>query len=124
MHKLWGKVRQHNQRGRELGFPTANVNLTQDIPEGIYISQTKIKHKKYPSLTFIGPAKTFNEKEVHAETYLLDFSQNIYNQWISIELFTKIRNNQKFASAKDLINQMRQDEQKARKYFASEQSLL
>lgn len=117
MHKFWGKVRKHNQRGWKLGFPTANINLTKNIPEGIYISKTKIQDKKYPSLTFIGSAKTFNEKKVHAETYLLNFHQNIYNQWISIKLIKKIRGNEKYNSIKDLIKQMRKDEQLAKQYW-------
>ncbi|MDO8573784.1 MAG: riboflavin kinase [Candidatus Daviesbacteria bacterium] len=117
-YNFWGKVRKHNQRGKQLGFPTANVNLTKNIPEGIYISKTKIQRQIYPSLTFIGTAKTFNEKKFHAETYILDFNQNIYGKWISVKLFKKIRNNKKFNSAKDLIAQMQKDLQEARKYFS------
>lgn len=118
MCMLRGKVRKHNQRGRKLGFPTANINLRKNIPEGIYISQTKIKDKKYPSLTFIGSAKTFNEKSFHAETYILDFNHNIYDRWISVELVKKIRDNKKFDFPNELIEQMKKDEQIARGYFA------
>lgn len=117
--KFWGKVRKHNQRGKKLGFPTANVNLAKNIPEGIYISKTKIKNNIYFSLTFIGNAKTFNEKKFLSETYILDFDKNIYDQWISIELLKKIRNNQKFNSAEELVKQMKQDELEARQYFAT-----
>lgn len=119
MHKFWGKVRKANLRGRKLGFPTANVNLSKKIPEGIYISKTKIENKVYPSLTFIGKAKTFNEKKFQAEIYILDFNKNIYEKLISIELIKKIRRNKKFASSKDLIAQMKKDESIARKYFSS-----
>lgn len=100
-----------------MGFPTANINLTKNIPEGIYVSQTKIGNKQYPSLTFIGPAKTFDKKKFLAETYVLNFDKNIYGKWISIKLLKKIRGNQKFASAKDLIKQMKKDEKEAREYF-------
>lgn len=117
MYKFWGKVRKHNQRGRKLGFPTANINLRKNIAEGIYVSQTKIEEKIYPSLTFIGQAKTFNEKKFHAETYILDFSKNIYDQWISVQLLKKIRGNKKFNSAEELIIQMEKDKQVARRYF-------
>ncbi len=117
MYKFWGKVRKHNQRGRKLGFPTANVNLSNQIPEGIYISQTKIKKQEYLSLTFIGAAKTFNESQSRAETYILDFNDSIYDQWISVKLIKKIRDNQKFQSADSLIKQMEKDEKEARKYF-------
>lgn len=117
MYKIWGKIKQHNQRGRKLGFPTANINLTKNIPEGIYISKTKVNGKIYGSVTFIGIAKTFNEKKFHAETYILDFNKSIYGKWISVELIKKIRENKKFNSAEELVNQMREDEKEARKYF-------
>lgn len=117
MFKFWGKVRKYNQRGRKLGFPTANINLTKKIPEGIYISKTKVNGKIHGSVTFIGAAKTFNEKKFHAETYILDFNQNIYGKWISIELIKKIRDNKKFNSAQVLIEQMKKDEKETRKYF-------
>lgn len=117
MHKFWGKVRKHNQRGKTLGFPTANINLTKKIPEGIYISKTKIDSKIHTSLTFIGTAKTFGETRFHAETYLLDFNKNIYGKWISVKLLKKIRDNEKFNSAQELVKQMKADELEARKYF-------
>lgn len=118
MFKLWGKVRRHNQRGQKLGFPTANINLTRNIPEGIYISQAKIGTSTYSSLTFIGQAKTFNEKSFHAEVYILDFKQNIYDKWLSVRLLKKIRGNKRFNYAEKLIAQMKKDEQEARKYFS------
>lgn len=117
MYQFWGKVRIHNQRGRKLGFPTANVNLTKNIPEGIYISKTKIEGQIYQSLTFIGKARTFNEIKFHSETYILDFNKDIYGMWISVQLIKKIRNNEKFNSAKDLISQMKKDRGIARLYF-------
>ena len=122
MYKFWGKVRKHNQRGKKLGFPTANTNLTQKIPDGIYISKTKIQDRQYPSLTFVGEAKTFNEKRFHAETYILDFNQDIYGKWISVKLLKKIRDNKKFNSAEELIEQMKKDEQEARKYFKNHEN--
>ncbi len=115
--KFWGKVRKDKQRGRGLGFPTANLNLHKNIPEGIYISKTKVQKKTYPSVTFIGKVKTFNEKEYKAETFILDFDRNIYNQWISVTLLKKIRSNKKFSNKKNLIRQMKKDESLARKYF-------
>lgn len=119
MYKFWGKVRKHNQRGKTLGFPTANVALHKNIAEGIYISKTKINGEEYKSVTFIGTAKTFNEKRFNAETYILDFNENIYGCWITIEVLKKIRRNKKFDSVEELIEQMKKDEQVARKYFTS-----
>ncbi|MBI2040204.1 riboflavin kinase [Candidatus Microgenomates bacterium] len=117
MYKFWGKVRIHNRRGKKLGFPTANINLTKKIPEGIYISLTRLAGKQYKSVTFIGTVKTFDEKKYHAETYILDFNENIYGKWISVELIKKLRANKKFKSVDRLVRQMKKDEQDARKYF-------
>ena len=125
MYKFWGKVRIDHQRGKDLGFPTANVNLSKNIPEGIYISKIRINGIEHKSLTFIGKVKTFDGKKYQSETYILDFDEqvpsfgnrNIYGKWISVDLIKKIRENQKFASAKDLVNQMKKDEEVARKYF-------
>lgn len=117
IYKFWGKVKEHNKRGKSLGFPTANISLHKNIPEGIYISKIKIDGQEYRSLTFIGIAKTFNEKKFHAETYILDFNQNIYGKWITVLLLKRIRGNKKFKSAEKLIGQMKKDENIARKFF-------
>lgn len=116
MYIFWGKVRTHSKRGKKLGFPTANVNLSKNIPEGIYISKTKVNGQDYKSLTFIGASKTFNEKKYKAETYILDFCENIYGKWISVNLIKKIRENKKFKSADELIAQMKKDEVLTRQY--------
>ncbi len=110
MTKIRGKVKKGKQKGKILGFPTANISIKTFFPQGIYISRTKIRGFSYPSLTFIGEAKT-------AETYILDFNDELYSQWISIELIKKIRNNQKFKSEKELISQMKKDELVARKFL-------
>lgn len=116
---FWGKVKKGNQRGKKLGFPTANQNLFKKVEEGIYISKTTLKGKTYNSITFIGSAKTFNENKFQAETYILDFNRDIYYQWISVTLLKKLRGNIKFKSIKYLIKQMKQDEKDARTYFLS-----
>lgn len=117
MYKIWGKVKKGSQRGKDLGFPTANISLHKIIPEGIYVSNTKIEKMTYPSLTFIGRAITFNEVKLQAETYLLSFDKKIYNTWISVSLVKKLRDNKKFDSAKDLISQMEKDKKDALEYF-------
>ena len=117
MFKFRGKVKKGQGRGRGLGFPTANINLHKKIPEGVYLSSTKVNDEQIPSLTFIGRAKTFNENKYHAESYLLSFSGELYGEYINIRLFKKIRGNLKFQSVKSLISQMKKDEKVARKYF-------
>lgn len=118
---FWGKVRAGKKRGRILGFPTANVRLRKKIPEGIYIAKTKIDSVWYPSLTFIGEAKTFHEDTYQAETFILSFHKNIYDKWISTRLLKKIRENKKFSSENQLVAEMKKDEKIAENFFASNQ---
>src|SRR5438132_1039110 len=101
VYTFWGKVLGGNKRGKTLGFPTANIPLHKKIPEGIYISDAKIKGNYYPALTFIGRAITFGENELKSETYLLKNSQNLYGVFVSIRLHKKIRENKKFKSAEE-----------------------
>ncbi len=114
---LTGIVTTGNKRGKKLGFPTLNVALQTQLPEGIYISQTVIQQKQYNSLTFIGAAKTFNETLYQSETYVLNFDQNVYGEEITITLLKKIRDNQKFTTEQVLIEQMEEDKKKAEAYF-------
>lgn len=106
---VWGKVRRGKDRGRKLGFPTANIKLHKKIPEGIYVSITKIGESELPSVTFIGAAKTFSEKDIKAETFILDFDRDLYGKWITIKLIKKIRSNKTFSSVHELKEQMAKD---------------
>lgn len=117
IYVFWGKVKVGKKRGKFLGYPTVNVALTKKIPEGIYISQTKIGNKFYPSTTFIGAAITFSEKNFQAETYIIDFDKSLYNKWISVKLLKKIRNNIKFESSEKLVKQMEKDVAITKNYF-------
>ena len=114
---FWGKVIGGEHRGKSFGFPTANVKLHRKITEGIYISLAKVNRKSLPALTFVGNATTFGEKTVRAETYFLTLSADLYGKWISVRLLKKIRENQKFKSAEDLILQMEKDKLRAQRYF-------
>ena len=114
---FWGKVKRGKSRGKDLGFPTANIALHRIISDGLYLSKTKIKNMWYPALTFIGKAKTFHETTYQSETYILDFNKNFYGEWVTIKLIQKMRENKKFNSKEDLVKQMREDEKEAKKYF-------
>lgn len=114
---FWGKVKRGKGRGKQLGFPTANIPLHKHIPEGVYTSKVSIAGKVYPAATFVGSAKTFGEKEYQAESYILDFNKNIYGKWITVKLFKKLRGNKKFDSQSALVEAIKQDILIARKFF-------
>lgn len=114
---FFGKVVRGKNRGKDLGFPTANIALHKNIPEGIYLSHVSFDKKQYPALTFIGSAKTFGETDKKAEVYFLNLNKNLYGNRITIRIIKKIRGNEKFESEKELIIQMEKDRENALKYF-------
>jgi riboflavin kinase / FMN adenylyltransferase len=117
MKRVTGKVKSGAKRGKDLGFPTVNLSLHKNISSGIYISKTRVNGVIYPSLSFVGEAKTFNESNYQLETYLLDKEINLYGKWISVELIKKIRENKKFKNAHELVKAMKEDERIARVYW-------
>lgn len=126
-----GKVKRSSGRGKKLGFPTANldVEVSGEVEEGIYVGFTEITPSSsplnkrendgegLPSLIFIGAAETFGETEKRLEVYILDFSNNLYGQTMTVELIKKIRENRKFATLGELVEQMKKDELEARDFF-------
>ncbi len=115
---ITGVVQRHNGRGRTLGYPTANLNYDGTLPDGVYIAYTTIGEEEFPSLAFIGTADTFNDFNRRLEVFILDFDRDIYDQQITVELITFIRENRRFDSVDDLIKQMQWDEQDARVFFS------
>ncbi len=114
MKSIIGKVKKFNGRGRKLGFPTANLNIHRPVPQGVYIGQVKIKNKSYKSLIFIGSPKTFDDPQERLEVFIPDFKKNLYNQYISVTLLAKLRNNKKFTTKEELIAQIKKDIQDLR----------
>ncbi|HSW48321.1 MAG TPA: riboflavin kinase, partial [Candidatus Saccharimonadales bacterium] len=99
------------------GFPTANLAINKSTPSGIFVSITKIKNDTYNSITFIGTADTFDETDFVAETYILNFDQDIYGEEVEINILQKLRDNQKFESVEMLTEQMKIDKEEAEKFF-------
>ncbi len=119
LFQIVGIVRKGKQRGKKLGFPTANVKLTTVLPEGVYASSTTINNQIYPSATFIGSAVTFGEDDYKSETYIINYNHNLYGETIKIQLHHKIRENKKFSSHEDLIKQMKKDIKEITHFFSS-----
>ncbi len=117
LNLIRGKVRHGNKRGRRLGFPTANVYIHRQITEGVYASQVLIDKKIFYAATFIGRAETFNERKYQSETYILHFDKIIYDKWISVKLYKKLRGSKKFNSEKALIDQMQEDVESVKRLF-------
>ncbi|MBI4079452.1 MAG: riboflavin kinase [Candidatus Levybacteria bacterium] len=115
---IYGVVKRGKNRGKALGFPTANIEVSTGIQEGVYLSVTKLKKLEFPSLTFVGKAKTFGEDLFQAESYILNFDRDIYGEKIAIRLLKKIRDNLVFSSAEALKEQMEKDKKTAVIFFS------
>ena len=79
---LSGRVIKGQGRGKQIGFPTANLGYDHALilpAKGVYLTQTKIHDMVYLSVTNVGANPTFNaENEIHVETHILNFSRDIY----------------------------------------------
>ena len=113
-----GTVIHGHGRGKSLGFPTANLRYSSGkvIPKnGVYLTNCKYKNNEYWGLTSVGTNPTFSKGDVHIETYLLDFYENLYEEKIQIQFCDWLRGEIKFNDPRDLILQMEQDRIKAKK---------
>lgn len=119
--RLEGTVIKGEGRGKKIGFPTANILISQDqiIPAtGVYVSRTTNRGMTYNSITNIGHNPTFNNSDdIFIETHLLDFDDFLYGENIEVELFKKVRDEKKFSSVNDLVEQIRKDVENSRNYF-------
>lgn len=121
-----GLVVKGNQLGRKLGFPTANVKIADEhklVPKyGIYIAEvSKINApgdtKRYPSLVSIGIRPTITDNRESIEAFLLDFDGDLYDKTLRVHLKKYIRPEIKFDNLDQLVEEMKQDELLARKFF-------
>lgn len=115
--KMQGKVIKGAQRGRLLNFPTANLKPSfkyVTAKSGVYFTRVNIDRDFYYALTDIGTNPTFENKKMKIETYIMDFSKDIYGKNISIEFLEYLRPDYKFNSPEELIGQMEKDKKTGR----------
>lgn len=118
-YTISGFVIGGQHRGREIGFPTANMDVVDEyvIPkQGVYAGYVEVKGKIYQSVMNIGHNPTFNTTEhLSIETYILDFDEVIYGEIIKQSFIKHLRDELKFDSIDELVEQMHQDVREARK---------
>ncbi len=106
------KIIDGDKRGRTIGFPTINQKLPEGlvIPKfGVYESRTEIDGKMYKSFTNIGLRPSFQLKEPLSESHIFDYSGDLYNKTVRIELIGYIREEKKFSSINELKEQLEND---------------
>lgn len=116
-----GRVIKGAGRGRQIGIPTANLDLDRyrRYPKnGVYITKTKFGESTWYSVTNIGHNPTFTDgMRVFVETHILDFDNDIYGNEIEVSFIKRLRDEKKFDSVNDLIEQINLDVDKTREYF-------
>lgn len=116
-YSISGQIIHGFARGKELGFPTANINFHKGktIPKyGIYLTKVKKDGVYYWGLTNVGTNPTFNKKGLFVETHILDFNDDIYGSRLKIEFLKRIRSEKKFSSIEELKSQIAKDVQWAK----------
>lgn len=107
-----GIVVQGKQLGRTIGFPTANLQLTDCsfLQQGVYGVRVKYKNRVYMGLLNIGTCPTVQTEPVQTvEVHIVNFNQMIYGEQLDIDLAFRLRDEKKFPSLDGLIEQLRQD---------------
>jgi riboflavin kinase/FMN adenylyltransferase len=118
-HFISGKVVTGHQRGRGLGFPTANISTrTEVIPlDGIYATIVEIGAERCLSVSNIGVNPTFGTGPRTVESFILDFDHDIYGEPLKLYFVKRIRAEKQFAAVEQLVVQMRDDVKSARAIF-------
>lgn len=118
-YMLTGEVVHGKKKGRELGFPTANIVLHEKyklIPkDGVYATYIIISKEKYKGVLNIGIKPTFNETERTIEVNIFDFERDIYGQTITLELVERLRDEKDFKDTALLQEQIKLDKEEALK---------
>jgi riboflavin kinase/FMN adenylyltransferase len=120
-YSIQGPVVKGDQRGRELGFPTANIAVAADraLPAfGVYATWAYLGEARYPSATSIGVRPQFGGLEPSVETFILDFGGDIYGQTLKIELVERLSPEMKFETLEELKAKIAEDVAKARTALA------
>ena len=113
-----GKVIEGNRIGRTLGFPTANIATSDNIPSnGVYIAKIALQDKFFYGLLSIGTRPTLDLKEMSIEVFIFDFMGDIYQQEMQVTPLHYIRNEITFNSLKELKTQLERDRDIARQWL-------
>ena len=117
-YTLSGTVVQGKQLGRQLGYPTANIQIDEPNklipPNGVYIGYTLIGETKYKIMLNIGVRPTVDGTSQTIEAHILDFNKDIYNTQITLFLVQFLREEQRFDGLDALKIQLQKDEAKTR----------
>jgi riboflavin kinase / FMN adenylyltransferase len=120
---LGGPVVEGDKLGRQLGFPTANLDVRGLVlpPNGVYATETAVGATWHHSVTNLGMRPTLAQPapSLHVETHLLDFTGDLYGQVLQVRFLRRLREERLFASLEELQRQIARDIAQARTCFAA-----
>ena len=125
-YSMMGRVCPGDQLGRQLGFPTANIHLHRHLTPvmGIYtVTLHGIAEHPLPGVANVGIRPTVNGTRTLLEVHLLDFNQDIYGRYVTVQFCEKLRDEERYPNLKRLQEQIAKDVIAARHYF-KKQSVL
>jgi len=112
-YAIQGRIVSGDQRGRELGFPTANLEIGDHLapPNGVYAAVTTVDNICWPVALNIGlrPTLALAKPVLRVEAHLLDFQGDLYGQELEVEFVRKLRDEKKFGSMAELTDQIQRD---------------
>lgn len=117
---LVGRVSHGNQRGRIIGFPTANIHLLRRTSPvlGVFVVTIKgIGDKLLKGVANVGQRPTVNGSRVLLEVHIFDFDENIYGHYLEVDFIHKLRDEKRFESFEDLKQQILLDAKHARDFY-------
>jgi riboflavin kinase/FMN adenylyltransferase len=119
-YAIEGPVVEGFRRGRQLGFPTANVRpINAIVPhKGVYTVRVEWENRLYPGVANVGYNPTFGNQALSVEAHLFDVDADLYGATVRVEFLHRIRDERKFASVEELAAQIVSDAQEARMVHA------
>jgi riboflavin kinase / FMN adenylyltransferase len=120
-HFISGTVVHGRERGRTIGFPTANLDSETECipPDGVYATRVVLPDGAYASITNIGMRPTFQETARSIEAHIFDFDRDIYDRRIKLEIIERVRPERKFESAQALGEQIALDLKRAKEILSA-----
>jgi riboflavin kinase/FMN adenylyltransferase len=124
-YSLAGRVVRGAAQGKELGWPTINLDLENELlpGSGVYRSRVRIGEgsERLPAVTNVGFRPTLHRgSELTVESHILDFRREIYGSPVELEFLDRLRGERKFGSTKELVEQIARDVEEVRRRFSGE----
>ena len=110
-YQIEGRVTRGAGRGREIGFPTANLEQVRTLlpPDGVYAATVSLDGQHCEAAVHLGPNPTFGDSARKLEVHLIDASVDLYSRELRVDLHDHIRETQTFNTADELMDQLRKD---------------